>query len=499
MYKKIFLFLMISSNSLAFAESTEPVKTQANSTKLVVQSEPKVTEEKIKATGKEEADLKEEAIVKTAVRTGHADTPETETNTELSTQLTQETKQKILSEVTKKKTATAPAEASATSAAAEKKVADANPILESLNKEQKLLMMENIVKEERLKKKNSALRMQLQQLRWEKDVLNAQLDVEALREETKNKAINKQHQSQLLTLTREVEIAEEQGRILTSNLETQRLKSELKTANFESEIAGFHIEKERKKYADKKPIHLDNPLVDDGQTLIISDRRIEMNGLIAPETGEFVLKRINFYNNKDSKKPIFLVIDSSPGGSAMAGYQIMKAIQSSKAPVYVVVKSLAASMAAIITTLADHSFAYPNTIIVHHQLAINLFLARLNITQQKEMYEDSKKWWDRMMGPVATKMGITNDEFIIQMYKKSSSGDWSEFGTEAQKLKWVNTIIQRIEETSFIKDPDAENEAEEDMSHEELSAKGHAVHYLPHLLPKDAYFIYNPDQYYQIR
>ena len=183
----------------------------------------------------------------------------------------------------------------------------------------------------------------------------------------------------------------------------------------------------------------------------------------------------------------------------MAGYRIIKAMEASRAPVYVVVKSLAASMAAIITTVAEHSFAYPNAIIVHHQLAINLFLARLNVTQQKEMYEDSKKWWERMMGPVVKKMGISTDEFIKQMYAKASSGDWAEFGTEAKELKWVNHIVQRIEETSLIKDPDGEPEEDNSILHEELNAKGRAVVYLPHLSAKDAYFVYNPDQYYQVR
>ena len=42
-------------------------------------------------------------------------------------------------------------------------------------------------------------------------------------------------------------------------------------------------------------------------------------------------------------------------------------------------------------------------------------------------------------------MGITTDEFIERMYAHSSSGDWSEFGEDAQKLKWVNHIVDGIE------------------------------------------------------
>ena len=50
---------------------------------------------------------------------------------------------------------------------------------------------------------------------------------------------------------------------------------------------------------------------------------------------------------------IFIVIDTSPRGSVMAGYRILKAMESSDAPVHVVVKSFAASMAAAITTLGE--------------------------------------------------------------------------------------------------------------------------------------------------
>ena len=50
--------------------------------------------------------------------------------------------------------------------------------------------------------------------------------------------------------------------------------------------------------------------------------------------------------------------------------------------------------------------------------------------------------------------GITTDEFIKRMYAQVSSGDWSEFGEDAQKLKWVNHVIQGVEETSLTRNPD---------------------------------------------
>lgn len=510
MYKKIFFAYLLSFGIVPLVASVPPenpveivpnqVETVPNKAITEKADLPnKLLSSKQIIEAEQETKLEEEPTKpKLEVRTGRDDNADSSEKNDdsggLAEQLSRQSKQEALSE--NNNAATTPTKAENVSKRVEKKPVD--PVLDRLNKEQKLLMMENIVREERLKKKNAELRTELQQLRWKKDVLNTRLDVEALQEEVENKQASKQHQDKIITLTREVELSEERTRKLNSDLEAQRLKAEFETAKLEAEISSFHITNERNKYTANKPVALDNPIVN-GETLIISDRRIEMNGLISGDTADYVSARINYYNNKNKSKPIFLVIDSSPGGSAMAGYRIIKAMESSRAPVYVVVKSLAASMAAIITTVAEHSFAYPNTIIIHHQLAINLFLARLNVTQQKEMYEDSKKWWDRMMGPVAKKMGISNDEFIKRMYAKASSGDWSEFGTEAKQLKWVNKIIQKIEETAITKDPDAEQEESSDLLHEELNAKGHPVVYLPHLAAKDVYFVYNPDQYYQMR
>ena len=88
-----------------------------------------------------------------------------------------------------------------------------------------------------------------------------------------------------------------------------------------------------------------DPLIDG--VLHISDRRIPFNGRVDDKLAQFVCGRIAFYNAIDSEAPIFIVIDRSPGGSVMSGYMMLQAMETSKAPVYVVVKGYAASMAAI--------------------------------------------------------------------------------------------------------------------------------------------------------
>lgn len=233
----------------------------------------------------------------------------------------------------------------------------------------------------------------------------------------------------------------------------------------------------------------------DGHTLHVTDRRIPLNGPIWTGTADYVTERIHFFNNKSSD-PIFIVIDNCPGGSVMEGYRIVKAIESSPAPVHVVVKSFAASMAAVITTLADHSYAYPNAIVLHHQMSSGMFG---NLTQQKEQLEESFEWARRLAEPVAEKMGLTYDQLTAKMYENNSDGDWAEFADEAVKLKWVNTIVHEIREAGVRDRPTSDRWAlpfffqmmEEDD-------EGERYIRMPPLQPFDHYFMYDPTNFYRV-
>ncbi|MEF3279584.1 MAG: ATP-dependent Clp protease proteolytic subunit [Elusimicrobiota bacterium] len=229
-------------------------------------------------------------------------------------------------------------------------------------------------------------------------------------------------------------------------------------------------------------------------TLVISDRRIPLNGVITMNTADYVVSRINYFNNISSA-PIFIVIDRSPGGSVMAGYKILKAMEASASPVYVVVKSYAASMAATITTLAKKSFVYPNAIILHHQMST---MHWGNMTQLKEKLEMAKKWEKRLMGPIAKKLGMDIEDFRKKMYEHNSDGDWEEFGDTAVELKWADNVVENIVEEGIIKDPDYYSEKRFSTIYEEKTdEKGKKYIDLPRLDPFDFYFIYNPDNYYR--
>ena len=255
---------------------------------------------------------------------------------------------------------------------------------------------------------------------------------------------------------------------------------------------------EWKKEANTEPVYLAQPF--QNGRLVVSDRRIALNGPIYTGVADYVTERIHYYNNISSTQTIFVMIDNSPGGSVMEGYRIIKAMQASRAPVYVVVKSFAASMAAVIATMAEKSFVYPNAILLHHQMST---LNWGNMTQLKEQLELAREWERRLHVPVAKKMGVSLEDFRKMMYEKNSNGDWQEFGDKAVGYKWVTSVVDEIEETGFTKNPDdisavsGKAMMQSSALAEKTDEKGQRYTELPRLAPFDFYFIYNPDRYYR--
>ncbi len=362
--------------------------------------------------------------------------------------------------------------------------------LESLNK----------LAAEKLTQETSALRAEISKLKLERELITEKLALEAAKRQEAVKGAVAESEMEIARLTREAELSRIRSEKLAADLKSVQSETALELSRLQGEIQTIETRDKRESFADSDPQYLKNPLREDG-VLVISDRRIPLNGMIVGATADYVTSRIDFWNNRDRELPIFIVIDDCPGGSVMAGYRILKAMEASDAPVYVVVKSFAASMAACITTLAEESYAYPNAVILHHQISSQIAFARLNLTQQKEFFQESNRWWERLAAPVAKKMGITTDEFIEKMYARSTSGDWTEFADKAKELKWVNHIVEGIVESSITQNPDAAKEAapKKEALVEEIDADGKPFTYLPRLNPKDVYFLYNPDGYYRMR
>lgn len=378
--------------------------------------------------------------------------------------------------------------------------------MRKLKEEIEKLSTDNKLSEEKLKAETSLKNAELQRLTLENKLSAeaAKKELEAmtaaiLKIKAENELLAEQEKKAMITDSAEkmsIELEMKRMDLKERKLKYEKVLLESRMDQLNSDIALRSKKEEWKKESNTEPVYEAQPFKKG--VLTISDRRIPLDGPVYSGSADYITDRIHYFNNISSA-PIFLVIDSSPGGSVMAGYRILKAMESSRAPVYVVVKSYAASMAAGITTLARKSFAYPNAIILHHQMST---MNWGNMTQIKEQYEKAKEWERRILDPVAKKMGISTDAFRKRMYENSSDGDWEEFADKAVALKWVDHIVDRIDETGFVKNPDYGPAANgHKMSFPRLEEKadeaGRRYVNLPRLEPFDFYFIHNPDKYYR--
>ncbi|MGA2142020.1 MAG: ATP-dependent Clp protease proteolytic subunit [Brevinematales bacterium] len=383
--------------------------------------------------------------------------------------------------------------------------------LAELHKTHDKLALENSIADQILQKNLASLQAQLEEISRKLELITKSTALKEAEKKVKQDAQFEPVRSMIeqIRLSNELVEAENSGRISElarkkADIQFRETELELQKMELENKLTSLNFEIESRDKQDQ----LNNRVKHDIQysldpyrdgILTISDRRIALNDIITMESADYVIERINYFNNQNSTYPIFIVIDASPGGSVMAGYAILKAMNGSPAPVYVVVKSFAASMAANITTQAKKSFAYQNAIILHHQL---LSVAEGNLTEQRETVKEEEEWWRRLASPVAAKMGLSLDDFIKEMYKHRSTGDWMEFADNAKKLKWVDQIVDTINEESFVKNPDSSAGAQARPRMFELSeqtgADGKRFKLLPRLAPVDCYYIYNPDNYYRL-
>ena len=293
---------------------------------------------------------------------------------------------------------------------------------------------------------------QRRQAKQASDLEIKKLDVENRIRQLKNEAAGAMDDAEKSQLNLKTSIANVKATLASGEKDARRaeFEADVKLASAQAAVEYARLEKVgeiarlQKKVIETTSGKIEYPLEPLAEGVLrISDRRIPFNGIVDETLAKFVCDRIAFYNALDKKAPIFIVIERSPGGSVMSGYQILQAMESSHAPVYVVVKGYAASMAAIITTMAKQSYVYPQTVVLHHQASTSL---SGNQTQLEQQLKWSKIWCERIFVKVANKMGITVDEFVSKMYAAVSTGDWKVLGTEAVKLKWVTHVVDRMTE-----------------------------------------------------
>ncbi|TSJ80767.1 MAG: ATP-dependent Clp protease proteolytic subunit [Candidatus Cardinium sp.] len=348
----------------------------------------------------------------------------------------------------------------------QKKSDDSDDAIIAANKKlQSKLEAENALNRALLEKKLSAVIAKIEELRIKKECqrLGKEIEDENLRKKHDHEMLVLNMEKERLTMELELEKARFTKQMMEHDVALAMLDKKIQLEKGQvqllqeqshrkkAEIEALQAESERGKYITKKPIYLKDPLDKRSNTLILSDRCIDLNGHITPWKANYIVDQIHYFNNKNGDYPIFIVIGDSPGGSIMAGWNILQAIEHSKAPVYVVVKTYAGSMAALITTLATKSYAYPNALILHHQ---PLSCVWGNLRETKEHYEFLNTIWKRSGGRVAKKMGISLVAFEKKLYEKSMYGDWREYANNAQKLKWVDYVINSIQHSAVSSLPD---------------------------------------------
>jgi len=351
-----------------------------------------------------------------------------------------------------------------------------------------------------LEKKNIETSGALTKAKQDQDLAALRSEMERLKTESDLAAARRAKESETLRIQAEeanTKNAVQMAKLaeMKSAVEAAKLQRDTEIAQTKSLLELVDTKRAGKNKVDKDMPYKKNPF--EHGVLEITDRRIPLNGPIYDGSADEVITRIEFYNNQSTEYPIFIVIDSSPGGSVMAGERILRAMKASKAPVYVVVKSFAASMAACITTLAPHSYIYPNAMMLHHQPSSGI---QGNLTQQREQLVIGEEWGHRLMTPVAEKLGLSEKKFVELMYKNNSEGDWMVFGNKAKELKWVDNVAPEARELSVtdIAPPPAPKPMPAIIRmEEERDAQGRPFVRVPRLLPCDMWFIYNPDNYYR--
>lgn len=357
--------------------------------------------------------------------------------------------------------------------------------------------LDTLTKEADLESKRAALKDAERKAQLDNELADGRAQLERM------KLTNDLAAADIARQTQELARREQELKLQAADLQLQKADLDLKVAKLDSDL-DLRSKRDLWKNRVNHEIQYTNQPFKDG-VLTISDRRIPLNGPIWADTADYIQERIDYFNNQSHEYPIFIVIDESPGGSVMAGYKILKAMDGSAAPVYVVVKSFAASMAANIVTQSKKSFAYPNAVILHHQILTESYG---NLTEQKEQVKELEEWWKRLAAPVAAKMGISLDEFIKRMYQNRSTGNWVEFGDGASKLKWVDQTVNTIREDSYDKNPDAPSAlndspapgyvSRQPVLPEHVDTSGQRYVLLPRLDPVDCYYLYNPDNYYRL-
>jgi len=114
--------------------------------------------------------------------------------------------------------------------------------------------------------------------------------------------------------------------------------------------------------------HMENPFFTPLDQSLFESRIVQISGSVGSQLAHLVNKQILSMAAADSKKPIYLFINS-PGGEVTSGFSIYDTARFVEPEIYTVAVGLAASMGSLMALAAppECRFAFPNAKFLIHQ------------------------------------------------------------------------------------------------------------------------------------
>jgi len=173
---------------------------------------------------------------------------------------------------------------------------------------------------------------------------------------------------------------------------------------------------------------------------LLNDRIIFLGGPIDDHTANLVIAQLLYLDNADSKKDIYLYINS-PGGSVTAGLAIVDTMNFIKSDVSTICVGIAASMGALILSCGQKGkrFALPNSEVMIHQVmggtegqASDIAINAKHILRTKD---------------TLNKILASNTGKKLDQVEKDSDRDYWMTSDEAKKYGIVDGIITKTKST----------------------------------------------------
>lgn len=143
--------------------------------------------------------------------------------------------------------------------------------------------------------------------------------------------------------------------------------------------------------------------------------------------------QIAILNQQDDKEPINLIV-TSPGGSVLAGAQLVSAIETSKAEVRVICRAICASMAAITLEYGHKRYATDRSVLMFHPASGG---AQGDIDRMYSQIGMIKRYVNKMEADIANRMGIS-----FQDYKALTGVELWIDSEDSQPNNYIDGIVK---------------------------------------------------------